>query len=113
MLDPQLHVFFGLFGSCLGWLGGLVLLVVGFVPVRKAHPTAGYLIGGAGALHLLQYCCSSWIRPAVFWFDMYELADSLDTPTFVAVVLAHFASVALIIAGAVMLAQRVSAEGAS
>lgn len=46
--------------ACVGWLGGLLLLGVGLVAVRKQHATGGLLLGAAGAAKLLLNCCAVW-----------------------------------------------------
>lgn len=44
--------------SCVGWLGGLTLIVVGLVAGRQAKDLpAGFIIAGAGALKILLNCC--------------------------------------------------------
>lgn len=108
-MDPQVSAILGSFDACVGLLVGLLLLVVGLVTVRSAHPTAGYLVGAGGGLQLLSFCCGSWQTPAMVWMELYELTESVGTLSGVAALLFHLASAGLLIAGAAVLARALSA----
>jgi hypothetical protein len=110
MFDPTVLALFGVVDACVGLVVGLLLVVVGFVTVRSASPNAGYLVGGAGALQLLTYCCGSWQEPAMVWLEMYELTESLGGISSAAALLFHLASAALMIVGAVLLARELTAR---
>jgi hypothetical protein len=43
--------------SCIPFLAGIAIIVLGVTMVRKASPRAGYLFAAAGALELLAVCC--------------------------------------------------------
>ncbi|RLB51984.1 MAG: hypothetical protein DRJ42_15820 [Deltaproteobacteria bacterium] len=55
-VDPS-FVLVPLVDGCIGWLGALVLIVVGSAVVAKADKGAGFTLAGAGALKLLLNCC--------------------------------------------------------
>lgn len=110
MFDPAMLAMFGVLDACGGLIVGLLLAVVGFVTVRAAMPNAGYAVGGAGALQVLNFCCGSWQEPAAVWGGMYELTQTLGGITSAAALLFHLASLGLVIAGAVLLAREVSAR---
>jgi len=43
--------------SCIPFLAGIAIIVLGVTMVRKASPRAGYLFAAAGALELFAVCC--------------------------------------------------------
>ena len=43
--------------ACTGWIGALVLLLVGLLAVRPVSSRAGFLLAGAGGAKLLLNCC--------------------------------------------------------
>lgn len=57
-------------------LVGLGLVGVGVTVVRKAHPSAGYVLAGAGAVVLLGTCCGSGVS---FANDSYDSTLNLVT----------------------------------
>ncbi len=48
----------GLIDGCIGWLGALALIVIGFVVGRQGDAGAGFAVAGAGAIKLLLNCCA-------------------------------------------------------
>lgn len=89
--------------GCIGFLVGLLLLVIGFVTVRAALPNAGYMVGAGGALMVLTVCCGSWQNAAMMSGSGYELIDSFGGISSAAALLFHLAAMGLVIAGAVLL----------
>ena len=111
-MDPNLFAVYATLEGCAGWIAGLVLLVVGFVTVRKAVPTAGYMVGAAGALQLISSCCGNWQSPAAIWMDLYRLTEMFGGAiTHVLAFLAYLAMAGLLIGAAVVLAKAVPAQG--
>lgn len=110
LFDPELIAIFGALDACSGLIVGLLLVVIGFVTVRAALPSAGYMVGAAGGLQILTYCCGSWQEPALVWGGMYELVDSAGGIASAAALLFHLASAALLIVAAVLLARELTAR---
>jgi len=69
--------------ACVTSIGGIVLLVIALVLVRKALPLAGFLLAGAGALELLGSCCTGFTAtyPAAVGVDsFYEVVSDVSSP---------------------------------
>ena len=109
-MDPNMFAIYATLDGCAGWIAGLVLLVVGFVTVRKAVPNAGYMVGAAGALQLISSCCGNWQSPAAVWLDLYRMTEMFGVITSVLAFLAYLAMAGLLIGAAVMLAKAVPAQ---
>jgi len=108
--EPGQMVLFHLMTGCAGWIVGLVLLGVGFGPVRKAHPVAGYLLGAAGGMQFISSCCSEWRGPASVWADIDAANGMLGDISGLLSFFAYGAMFGLVIASAVVLAKKVSAD---
>ena len=108
-MDPSRLAVFGALDGCAGWIAGLVLLVVGFVTVRKALPNAGYMVGAAGALQLLSSCCANWQEPAVVWLEV-DVPSIVFTLSAVLSFLSSLGMAGLVIGAGVMLAKAVPAQ---
>jgi hypothetical protein len=97
--------------ACTGWIGGLVLLVVGFVAVRAASSRAGLLLAGAGGAKLLLNCCAI----ASLYFQTVGYSESAMTASeavSAVSMLLWLVVYGLVIAAAVVLAKDVIAARA-
>ncbi|MBW2461050.1 MAG: hypothetical protein JRH11_05355 [Deltaproteobacteria bacterium] len=110
VLDPNLLAIVGVLEGCAGLFVGLLFVVVGFVKVRSAHATAGYLVGGAGVLSMLAACCTSWQEPAVTWLELYEVAGAVGGLSSALALLSYLGSFGLIIAGGAVLARHITGQ---
>ena len=104
-MNPQTMVFVGGAETCGGIIVGLLFLVVGLVTVRASLPRAGYLVGAAGALEILGFCCTSWQEPNQWYGFVPALEGTGAMLGFVVGMLAHVVAVALLIAGGALLAK--------
>ena len=107
-MDPERMAILGLLEGCAGWFVGLLLLGVGFGPVRKALPLAGYLLGAAGALQFLASCCASWQTPAYVWFDAGPDMVPIGNISGLLSFFSHVGMFLLIIAAGFVLSKKVS-----
>jgi len=98
--------------ACTGWIGGLVLLVVGFVAVRAASSRAGLLLAGAGGAKLLLNCCA--IAPSLYFQTVGYSESAMTASEAVSAVsmLLWLVVYGLVIAAAVVLAKDVIAARA-
>lgn len=110
-MDSDIHMALSSLEGCIGWLTAVVFLVVGLVPVRKAHATSGFLIAGGGALRWLFFCCQS-LPMTLYQADQYELADTLGSLPSLGAMLMWLLSSACIVAGFATLARHVTASTA-
>lgn len=111
-MDHDLSVALQSLAGCVGWITALIFLVVGLVPVRKAYPTAGYLIAGGGALRWLFFCCQT-LPTTLAEAEMYELLETMGPlPSFVGLLM-WLLSTAAILAGLVVLARHLTARRAT
>lgn len=94
----------GSLDGCIGWLTAVALIVVGLVPVRKAYPTAGYLLAGGGLVRWGFFCCSS-LPGALMQAEQYELLDTLGSLPSLLGLFAWLLSTGLLLAGLVLLAR--------
>ena len=108
-MEPDISMALSSLGGCIGWLTAIVFLVVGLVPVRKAHATSGYLIAAGGLLRWGFFCCQS-LPMALYNADQYELADTLGALPSLAAMMLWLLSSATIVAGFATLARHVTAS---
>ena len=94
----------GSLDGCIVWLTAVALIVVGLVPVRKAYPTAGYLLAGGGLVRWGFFCCSS-LPGALMQAEQYELLDTLGSLPSLLGLFAWLLSTGLLLAGLVLLAR--------
>ena len=110
--DLGASLILGVLDGCGGWIAGLTLIFVGLINVRKAHATAGYLVGGAGALQLLASCCYS--VPVMLVEAGAEEQMTVGLIVSRLGLLATTSSIALLIFAAVTLSRRItSTSGAT
>ncbi|MGE0786826.1 MAG: hypothetical protein AB7S26_14235 [Sandaracinaceae bacterium] len=98
--------------GCIGWITAVVLLVVGFVVVRKVHPTAGYMLGAAGLLRWAMFCCRS-LEPALLQAGQYQVLESLGMIPNVMELLLELVTVVAILASLGTLARAVTTRRAA
>ena len=103
-MDPRTGFLFEITTSCGTWIGGLVLIVVGLVAVRRAHPGAAYMLAAAFAVDMLAACCS--LVPSAYMqadgnFERYESLASLTSAVSLIAVLVTFG---LVLGAAITLA---------
>ena len=83
------------------------MIVVGLTSVRKAHPTSGFVVAGAGAIALLGSCCSNipgiLMRQGIGGSAIYEMSDVFTALN----LLVTLATYGAIIGGMVMLANAI------
>lgn len=94
----------GSLDGCIGWLTAVALIVVGLVPVRKAYPTAGYLLAGGGLVRWGFFCCTS-LPQALSQAGQHELMHTLGALPGVLGLFAWLLSTGLLVAGLVLLAR--------
>jgi len=95
-VDPSLAITF--IDGCIGWLGGLTLIVVGGLVVRQADIGAGLVLAAAGGLKLLLNCCV--LAPnLVYQFGSFDIDPSVFDTNLVLVQLQRLAFFGLLAAG--------------
>lgn len=108
--DFELMFWMGGARACFGWLIGLLMMGVGLISVRSALPRAGYLVGAAGALLFVEWCCS--FGPSVLFRARLDFPPVVGDLANVAGVLLYLGFAGLFLAGAVVLAREAKARRA-
>ncbi len=97
--------------TCIGWITGLLILIVGFVSARSAVARAGYMIGGAGALLLFRFCCA-YLPVAAWRAGQGFMGGTVGQISYVMSLLCELLFAGLFLGGVVVLAREATARRA-
>ena len=96
--------------ACSGWLGGLVLLGVGFLVLGKVHKLGGMLLGAAGAIKLLANCCM--VLPGLMLqANLYEVVRALGSAPSILSMLLRFTVFGAVIGAFAVAAKDLAGRG--